>query len=204
MKYHKILFSILLISNIIFVMLCNGDLEVIAQKSDSTGTGNVLGEFLDNNYERIREAKDFSESEAQTHPFVKDNNQCNTCHEVFQDSGFNASYIVFREDPGVSMTASCLKCHQQYIGDHPVLIKAPFPVPKDFPLSEKKEITCITCHNPHFQRFSNRPWFPRSFKTIIADFIKRKKEYKTYFLRRNNAEKELCLSCHKSVRYQWK
>ena len=204
MKYHKRLGSIWLIYHIISGMLYTSGLVVFAQEtgsadSSSTVTETEIKRFLDNNYKRLSEAKDFLEQEAQTHRHVNDKNKCSTCHEVIQTSGSDASYIIFRENYAALLTANCLKCHQQNIGDHPILIKASFPVPKDFPLSDKKEITCVTCHNPHFQRFSNRPWYPRTFKTIVADYVKRKKVHKTFFLRRNNAEKELCLSCHKGI-----
>ena len=81
---------------------------------------------------------------------------------------------MFVEDSAAIQTVNCKQCHPQHLGDHPVLIKATFTVPKDLPLSKRNEITCMTCHNTHFVRFSDRPWSPRSYKTILFDFVKRK------------------------------
>jgi len=165
-----------------------------SRAEDKTSSG-----FLDYHYRRVNAAQDFSGVEGAVHPFAHDKNKCDTCHEVFQTPRPEGSLIVFREDRYIALSGRCLKCHQYHVGDHPVRITATLPVPKDLPLSDKKEITCITCHNPHFQRFSNRPWYPRSYETKLTDFITMKKTYKTYFLRRNNEQKDLCLSCHKGV-----
>ena len=202
----NLIFSILLII-ITWVISYTVSFKVMAQEPDSIKTQTPEsetkpGSFLDDHYDFLNEARDFSEQDAQIHPFVNDKNRCNTFHDVFQTSGADASYIVFRENSAALLTANCSNCHPRYPGDHPVLIKASFTVPKDLPLSEKREITCMTCHNPHFIRFSNRPWYPRSYITTMLDHVKRKKEFKTYFLRRNNSKKELCLSCHKGVRHQ--
>ena len=158
--------------------------------------------FLDNNYQRINEAHEFTDDEGEVHPNVQDSDRCNTCHEVFSTDEGRGSFIVFRENPANSLTAKCLSCHHYHVGDHPVLVGASFPIPKDLPVSDKNEITCITCHNPHYQRYSNRSWQPRSYKEKIYDIITGKKRFKTYFLRRNNAKKDLCLSCHKGVYQQ--
>ncbi len=207
MIFRNPIFSIWIICIIacgLFYIIC---FKVIAQEPDSKKNQTPVsetqsGKFLDNHYDILNEAKHLTEKFSQIHPFVNEKNRCDTCHDVFQTSGADASYIIFRENAAALLSAKCAKCHERNFGDHPVLIKASFPVPKDLPLSEKKEITCITCHNPHFIRFSNRSWFPRSYIMIIADYLKSKKEYKTYYLRRNNAKKELCLSCHKGVRHQ--
>ena len=140
---------------------------------------------------------------SQFHPFVSNEKQCSTCHVTFQITGTTASYIVLRADSTFDLSAACLECHPQKVATHPVRIPTPFQVPKDLPLSGKNEITCVTCHNPHFSRFSNRPWQPRSYIQKMGEFVTRKKQYKTYFLRRNNAQGELCRGCHQRVRYHW-
>ncbi len=182
-------------------------IEVLAQdsnsrESSSTGLKSEPKNNLDTNNKRIFESESVSVQKLQIHPFVKDKNNCNKCHDIRKTSGGDASYIVFVENSAAIQTVNCKNCHPQHFGDHPVLIKASFPVPKDLPLSEKNEITCMTCHNTHFIRFSDRSWSPRSYKTIIFDFIEKKKEYKTFFLRRNNSKKELCIACHAGVRHQ--
>ncbi len=182
--------------------------EVLTQESDLQESSQPASKveiksFLDSSYNRLYESEIISEQKTQIHPFAASKNQCNKCHEVYKTTGAEASYIVFIENSSKFLNAACLRCHPQGPADHPILITTSFAVPKDLPLSEKKEITCITCHNPHLQRFSNRSWLPRSFTKKLVESIFRKKQYKTYFLRRNNANKELCLGCHKSLRQQW-
>ena len=181
--------------------------EVLAQEphggeSSSTALKSEPESTPDTDDKRIFEAENVSEKELQIHPFIEDKNSCGKCHDVRKTAGSDASYIVFVEDSAAIQTVNCKNCHPQHFGDHPVLIKASLTVPKDLPLSIKGEITCMTCHNTHYLRFSDRPWSPRSYKTILLDFVTRKKEYKTYFLRRNNSKKELCIACHTGVRHQ--
>ncbi|MFC1692372.1 multiheme c-type cytochrome [Candidatus Latescibacterota bacterium] len=182
-------------------------IEVLAQESNSRESSSTAlksepKSTLDTDNKRIFESEEVSEQKLQTHPFVKDQKNCNKCHDLRISAGKNVSFIVFAENSAAIQTVNCMKCHPQHFGDHPVLVKASIPVPKDLPLSERNEITCMTCHNTHFIRFSDRPWSPRSNKTIIFDFVKRKKEYKTFFLRRNNSKKEFCIACHAGVRHQ--
>lgn len=205
---NLILNIIVLICFVTCCMLYTVGLETLAQESAQresslTASKIEIKGFLDSNYGRLPDARIFSEQEIQIHPFSAYGEQCNTCHEIKKTAGADASYIIFRENSTDLLTAACIKCHPQGAADHPIKITPSFPIPKDLPLSEKKEITCITCHNPHFRRFSNRSWLPRTFLLEMIDFINRKKQYKTYFLRRNNAKKELCLACHQGLRHQW-
>jgi len=135
------------------------------------------------------------------HPFTTDASRCTTCHMMIRIAGTNAKYIVMSADT-LDFSTSCVKCHPEKAATHPVWVKPPFQVPGDLQLSGKNEITCITCHNPHNSRYSNRPWQVRSFRQKVNDFIRRKKQYQTYFLRRNNAYRELCNGCHLRERYQ--
>ena len=90
----------------------------------------------------------------------------------------------------------CIECHPMGETGHPTMVKPLFPIPKDFPLSDNNEITCVSCHNPHYQRYSSRSWLPRTHLRKAADILRRKKQFKTHYLRRNNSKKELCLACH--------
>ena len=136
----------------------------------------------------------------QRHPFLNDKELCNICHVIYNITGTTAKYIAINADSTSFPTDVCLECHPHRVADHPVHIVVPYEAPKDLPLTKKREITCITCHNPHYERFSNRPWMPRSIIQKMYDFFKGKKQYKTYFLRRNNSQGELCISCHRQVR----
>ena len=141
--------------------------------------------------------------ESEFHPFANDKDLCNTCHvtkQITSSSGKVVSYIVTNADSSHIHTYVCLGCHPQKAGGHPVQVTTSYETPKDLPLSKMRVVACTTCHNPHVSRFSNRAWVPRSFLQIMNDFVKRKKQYKTYFLRRNNSKGELCMCCHNPIR----
>jgi len=97
--------------------------------------------------------------------------------------------MVFKLDP----VTICLQCHQQDAGTHSVNIEVAFPVPADLPLSDDKKMTCLTCHKAHGRLHSNRPWASVSF---VDRLFASERMNKTYLLRRNNTNGELCLVCH--------
>jgi len=171
--------------------------QVVASEDENAGDENEEGESRLGIFGK----KDDSEEKSQIHPFVKDKENCGKCHDV-REMANGVSYIVFEENSGAVQTVNCKGCHTQHLGDHPVLVRPLFNVPKDLPLSKRGEVTCMTCHNTHYIRYSDRPWSPRSYKAKVLDYVYKKKEYKTYFLRRNNSKKELCISCHTGVRHQ--
>ncbi len=140
--------------------------------------------------------------DSQSHPFVTNEKLCNVCHVTYLStgtSGNTASFIIIKADSSRLPTDVCLECHPQKAATHPIQITTSYSVPKDLPLSKTRKIACTTCHNPHIARFSDRSWIPRSIFQKLNDLLKRKKQYKTFFLRRNNAEGELCMSCHKPL-----
>lgn len=203
------IFGIVILAAIIAAFSLNG--SVTAQQSESD---NLMNEVLDDggvgvitvpddksDLLNIFRRNDDLGGKSQIHPFVKDRANCSKCHDIRQLPG-GGSYIAFEENSGAIQTVNCKGCHPQHLGDHPVLVRPLFSVPKDLPLSKRGEVTCMTCHNTHYERYSDRPWLPRSVKTSMLDYMFRKKVYKTYFLRRNNSKKELCISCHTGVRYQ--
>ena len=116
--------------------------------------------------------------------------QCRSCHNEGTDRN---KYTGLKED----ISSACIKCHVRGDANHGVNFTPQFKVPSDLPLSKSREITCITCHSPHNQRFSNRTWQAKSLIGKMGDMFKRGKHHKTYFLRRNNADGDLCFSCHK-------
>ncbi|MFC1489889.1 multiheme c-type cytochrome [Candidatus Latescibacterota bacterium] len=187
----------------IIVFLQSLCFEAFAQKSDSDES---LISDIENETESKTESvfgtKNDSADDSQIHTLVKDQEKCGTCHELRTMEGTDISFVAFGENSGALMTVNCKGCHPQHLGDHPILVQPMFNVPKDLPLSKKGEVTCMTCHNTHYVRYSDRPWSPRSVKTKVLDYVFKKKEYKTYFLRRNNSKKELCISCHTGVRHQ--
>ncbi len=93
--------------------------------------------------------------------------------------------------------ALCLSCHKDEGESHPMKdVKLDFAPPADLPLDPAGEMTCITCHSAHGERFSTREYSSESpLARIVGRFSSKKR--KTYFLRRPNSKGELCLACHK-------
>jgi len=122
---------------------------------------------------------------------------CTNCHNTapaFKDEGILHSknmpvdQTTFSKD-GVAM---CSARHNPNQG-HKVGLNIDFPVPADLPLNEENDITCLTCHYTHGKLDSDRPQASHSFmdKLMNAERLK-----KSFLLRRNNSDGELCLTCH--------
>jgi hypothetical protein len=105
-----------------------------------------------------------------------------------QSKNITADQATFTKD-GVAM---CSSCHNPNQG-HKVGLNIDFPVPADLPLNEDNDITCLTCHYTHGKLDSDRPQASHSFmdKLMNAERLK-----KSFLLRRNNSDGELCLTCH--------
>jgi hypothetical protein len=86
----------------------------------------------------------------------------------------------------------CSGCHDAEDG-HKVGLKLDFEVPADMPLGERNKLTCLTCHYTHGNLSSNKPQASFSFMDRMLDA---ERLHKSFLLRRNNAEGELCLTCH--------
>lgn len=123
---------------------------------------------------------------------------CVSCHvekpKVVEDvallnsKNHQADPTAFKAD-GVAM---CTGCHSADEG-HKVDLKLDFEVPADLPLGEKNKLTCLTCHYTHGDLKTTRPQASFSFIDRIVDA---ERLHKSYLLRRNNSEGELCLTCH--------
>ncbi|OQW78735.1 MAG: hypothetical protein BVN35_03520 [Proteobacteria bacterium ST_bin11] len=119
---------------------------------------------------------------------------CHTATPEVKDDGIlltknlTADQATFSKD-GVAM---CSSCHNPNQG-HKVGLNIDFPVPADLPLNEENDITCLTCHYTHGKLDSERPQASHSFmdKLMNAERLK-----KSFLLRRNNSDGELCLTCH--------
>ncbi len=124
---------------------------------------------------------------------TSDNSACQQCHlDRMTGPGKTESpkaALLFRQNP-VDM---CTHCHTDNASSHSVNIKVDFTVPADLPLSDSGQMTCLTCHKAHGRLHSNRPWASVSF---IDRILNSERLNKTYLLRRNNADGELCLVCH--------
>lgn len=122
---------------------------------------------------------------------------CPACHlktpELKNDGIFvSQNLAVHQKSFSKDGVAMCSSCHNPNQG-HKVGLKIDFPVPADLPLNEDNDITCLTCHYTHGRLDSDRPQASHSFmdKLMNAERLK-----KSFLLRRNNSDGELCLTCH--------
>jgi len=91
------------------------------------------------------------------------------------------------------ITKPCTRCHEYGKRSHPTDIKPKSRVPADLPLMNNT-ITCATCHYPHAPALSDQQYIPAS---LFSNIFSSGGSHKTYFLRRVNANGELCKACHK-------
>ena len=123
---------------------------------------------------------------------------CNTCHkempttlsdqQILNSKNLPVDLSRFKLD-GVAM---CSSCHNPNEG-HKVGLNIDFPVPADMPLSQENDIICLTCHYTHGRLDTERPQASFSFMDRLMDS---QRLHKSFLLRRNNSDGELCLTCH--------
>jgi len=122
---------------------------------------------------------------------------CSSCHsnspqltdsEILETKNLSMDPTQFHQD-GVAM---CSSCHNPNEG-HKVGLEIDFPVPADMPLSAENDITCLTCHYTHGSLSSDRPQASFSFMDRLMNA---ERLQKSFLLRRNNSDGELCLTCH--------
>lgn len=69
---------------------------------------------------------------------------CDSCHLAQEVNQTNSDQLVAEE------AALCQGCHQNAVdASHPIGVKPGFPLPAEFPLNARGEITCSTCHTIH-------------------------------------------------------
>jgi cytochrome c len=74
-------------------------------------------------------------------------------------------------------------------------LKLDFEIPADMPLDKKNRLSCLTCHYTHGNMDSDRPQASVSFMDRL---LNANRLHKSFLLRRNNVDGELCLICHNS------
>jgi hypothetical protein len=128
---------------------------------------------------------------------------CSTCHgttpelktdNILTTKNLPVDLSLFARD-GVAM---CSSCHDA-TAYHKVQIDVDFPVPPDLPLTAENLLVCETCHYTHGSLDSDRPQASFSFLDRLTNSDKL---HKSYLLRRNNSDGELCLSCHNVIQGQ--
>lgn len=122
---------------------------------------------------------------------------CNSCHN--ETPGLKDSGTLNTRNLAVDLTqfkldgvAMCSNCHNPNQG-HKVGLNIDFPVPADLPLSADNDINCLTCHYTHGRLNSDRPQASFSFMDRLMNA---ERLHKSFLLRRNNSDGELCLTCH--------
>ena len=136
------------------------------------------------------------------HAFFKDSQSmsCTTCHKVNPVIN-NLNVLdtrnrpVDREKFSLDGTTMCTSCHNPDDG-HKVGLKLDFQAPADLPLDKKNKMTCLTCHYTHGNLTSERPQASASFMDRLFDA---ERLHKSFLLRRNNTNGELCLTCHNAT-----
>jgi predicted CXXCH cytochrome family protein len=108
---------------------------------------------------------------------------CAHCHLVVPGQGRAIQGKTFRKN----IDDLCQECHAASLEDninHRVGIRPSMRVPADLPLTEKGELSCVTCHDPH------------------AEYVSSANGSRTWFLRRHMIKRELCLACHAGESFQ--
>ena len=126
---------------------------------------------------------------------AKNNERCLNCHivqpetkEQLNTKNMPVVLSKFHLD-GVAM---CTRCHSDSAG-HMVGVNIDFLIPADLPLSSNKSVSCLTCHYTQGSLISDRPQASYSFMDQLLDSDHL---HKSYLIRRNNVNGELCLICH--------
>lgn len=120
--------------------------------------------------------------------------QCLSCHKTqpLEQVNFNGKHIIpVMNSFNKSEIEMCSGCHSS--SSHIVGITPDYTVPADLPLDINNQITCLTCHYVHGSLESDKPMASTSFMDHIFN---RERLNKSYILRRNNAEGDMCLACH--------
>ena len=125
-----------------------------------------------------------------------DSESCMSCHKTINKTSSKNSGKLILPDMSEFITdgtTMCTNCHGEDSISHIVGITPDYSVPADLPLNSEKQITCLTCHYTHGDLKSDKPTASSSFLDLMFN---RERLSKSYTLRRNNADGDLCLACH--------
>lgn len=131
---------------------------------------------------------------------VTSESQATSCNDCHRDKPAMAKSTVLetknemvkREQFTQDGTAMCSSCHNPDDG-HKVGLELDFKIPADLPLADDNKMVCLTCHYTHGSLQSKRPQASYSLMDRIFDA---ERLHKSFLLRRNNTDGELCLICH--------
>jgi cytochrome c554/c'-like protein len=129
------------------------------------------------------------------HEVLSEGDNCVSCHLNGNPDINDKDSLVLKGD----LVEQCAECHpDQLVTGHPVNKKHFGSRRVPLPLDDNEEVVCITCHSPHLPWKDKEPYIPVSIFKKIRNTILGKGEYRTYFLRINNRDGQLCLTCHVS------
>ena len=122
---------------------------------------------------------------------------CISCHAA--EVRYDQADVINTKNKQIDLTAFnndgiaiCSGCHNADEG-HKVGLKLDFDIPADMPLNKKNTMSCLTCHYTHGSLESPRPQASFSF---MDRMVNAERLHKSFLLRRNNVDGELCLTCH--------
>jgi hypothetical protein len=118
------------------------------------------------------------------HPFTQSTAYCSNCHLKNDKKIINTKIIC---------SQLCLTCHNEMENHHIINVKIVGKLQEDFNLTEKKRLTCISCHSLNSTRFDNSSWKAQS---LYEKAFTGKSQYKTYYLIKKNNDGQLCKTCH--------
>jgi hypothetical protein len=126
----------------------------------------------------------FDNESLEIHPFIQSTTYCTHCHAKND-----------KKIPDLNRTCAelCFTCHKEIKNHHAINIKIAEKVPGELRLTEKKRLSCITCHSLNNSRFDNSSWKAES---LYEKAFAGKAQYKTYFLIKKNNDGQLCKTCH--------
>ncbi len=122
------------------------------------------------------------------HAFMSGEKSCLTCHS---EVPVTPDTLLVKD-----VVSLCMECHFARGADiHPVDLRVKKSESLILPLDEEQMITCITCHDPHKDAYSDAPYTSQG----ALDYLRSRffwTTYRTYYLRIPNDEGQICLQCH--------
>jgi len=111
---------------------------------------------------------------------------CQACHPGEKDRAKLS-------DPSRSCDQNCARCHTEMDNHHPVGAGVNEKEKVPLPLAKGDQVGCTSCHDPLSARTDKRSWKSQS---LYSRWFSGQKIFKTYYLRINNSDGNLCKTCH--------
>ena len=125
-----------------------------------------------------------------------DGRECANCHRqtpARMPENHTRAVLPGPDDFVTDPVTMCAPCHEGSMDSHPIAVRPKYLVPADLPLDKKRGISCLTCHYTHGSLKSDRPCCCMS---LLDRMFNRERMKKSFLLRRDNTNGELCKACH--------